>query len=86
VHEAVDDATCLVYVEVLPDEKGPTTVGFLSRAVVWINGEGIECLRVLSDNGSAYKSHGLRKGCQAMGLKGKRPGLTPQGPMARRSG
>jgi hypothetical protein len=33
VHVAVDDATRLSYVEVLPDEKGPTTVGFLSRAV-----------------------------------------------------
>ncbi len=58
VHVAVDDATPLSYVEVLPDEKGPTTVGFLSRAVAWFNGQGIECQRVLSDNGSAYKSHG----------------------------
>jgi hypothetical protein len=38
---------------VLPDEKGPTTVGFLSRAVAWFNGQGIECRRVLSDNGAA---------------------------------
>ena len=33
VHVAVDDATRLSYVEVWADEKGPTTVGFLSRAV-----------------------------------------------------
>lgn len=54
---AVDDAIRLSYVEVFPDEKGPTTVGFLSRAVTWFNGQGIECRRVLSDNGSVYKSH-----------------------------
>jgi hypothetical protein len=61
VHVAVDDTTRLSYVEVLPDEKGPTTVGFLSRAVAWFNGQGIDYRRVLSDNGSAYKSHGWRK-------------------------
>ena len=33
-HVAVDDATRLAYVEVLPDEKQETTVGFLLRAVV----------------------------------------------------
>jgi hypothetical protein len=53
VHGAVDDATCLSYVEVLPDEKGPTVVGFLSCAVAGFNGQGIECRWVLSDNGAA---------------------------------
>jgi transposase InsO family protein len=80
VHVAMDDATRLSYVEVLADEKGPTTVAFLSRAVAWFNGQeyryaeakGYECRRVLSDNGSAYKSHGWRKAAQAMGLKVKK--------------
>ncbi len=44
-------------------------MGFLGRAVAWFNGQGIECRRVLSDYGSAYKSHGWRKACQAKGLK-----------------
>jgi hypothetical protein len=69
VHVAVVDATRLSYVEVLPDEKGPTTVGFLIGAVAWFNSQGIECLQVLSVNGSACKSHGWRKDCHAMGLK-----------------
>jgi len=67
VHGAVDDDTRLSYVEVLADERGPTTVGFLRRAVAWFNGQGIECRRVLSDNSSACKCHGWRKACQAMG-------------------
>ena len=41
VHVAVDDATRLSYVVVLADEKGPTTVGFLSRGVALFNGQGI---------------------------------------------
>ena len=72
VQVAVDGATRPSYVEVLPDEKGPTTVGFLSRAVVWFNGQGIECRRVLSDNGAVYKSHGWRHAAQAMGLTVKK--------------
>ena len=60
-------------------EKGPTTVGFLSRAVAWFNGQGIECRRVLSDNGSAYQSHGWRTAAKAMGwtVKTTRP-YTPR--------
>jgi transposase InsO family protein len=69
---AVEDATRLSYDEVLADEKGPTTVGFLSRVVAWFNGQRIECGRVLSGNGLAYKSHGRRKACQAMGFKAKK--------------
>jgi len=71
-HVAVDDATRLAYVEVLPDEQQATTVGFLVRAVSWFNSQGISCRRVLSDNGSAYRSKQWRKACSAMGLKAKR--------------
>jgi len=69
---AVDDATRLAYVEVLPDEQQATTVGFLVRAVSWFNSQGITCQRVLSDNGSAYRSKQWRQACGAMGLKAKR--------------
>ena len=37
---AIDDATRLCYVEVLPDEKQASTVGFLLRAVAWFDGKG----------------------------------------------
>jgi hypothetical protein len=50
---AIDYATRLAYVEVLPDEQKATTVGFLARAVCWFSQQGITCRRVLSDNGSA---------------------------------
>ena len=71
-HVAIDDATRLAYVEVLPDEKQATTVGFLLRAVAWFDGQGISCKRVLSDNGSAYRSKPWREACSALGLTPKR--------------
>ena len=72
VHVAIDDATRLAYAEVLPDEKQATTVGFLIRAVAWFGRQGIECRRVLTDNGSAYRSKPWRQACEALGLSAKR--------------
>ena len=69
VHVAIDDATRLAYVEVLPDEQQSTTVGFLVRAVGWFSEQGMTCRRILSDNGSAYRSGEWRKACSAMDLK-----------------
>ena len=69
VHVAVDDATRLAYVEVLADEQKPTVIGFLARAVAWFNGQGIECRRVMSDNGPAYVSRQFAVACLAMGLR-----------------
>jgi transposase InsO family protein len=69
VHVAVDDATRLAYVEVLTDEQKPTVIGFLSRAIAWFNGQGIECRRVMSDNGPAYVSKAFAKACRVLGLR-----------------
>lgn len=69
MHVAIDDATRLAYVEVLADEQKATTIGFLARSVGWFSEHGITCRRVLSDNGSAYRSVDWRKACQALALK-----------------
>ena len=69
VHVAIDDATRLAYVEVLPDEQQGTAIGFLSRALAWFNGQGVECRQVMSDNGPAYISRRFAKACKALGLK-----------------
>ena len=71
-HVAIDHATRLAYVEVLPDEKQASTVGFLLRAVAWFDGQGIICRRVLSDSGSSYRSRPWREACAALGLTPKR--------------
>lgn len=69
VHVAIDDATRLAYVEVLPDEQQGTAIGFLTRALAWFNGHGVECRQVMSDNGSAYISKALAKACSVLMLK-----------------
>jgi transposase InsO family protein len=69
VHVCVDDATRLAYVEVLPDEKGATAAAFLRRAVSWFKGMGITVERVLSDNGSCYRSGIHAEACTELGMR-----------------
>jgi hypothetical protein len=49
VHIAIDDCTRLAYAEVLSDEKGPTAVGFLKRAVAFYERHGITVQSVMTD-------------------------------------
>jgi transposase InsO family protein len=69
VHVAVDDYSRLAYVEVLADERAATVVGFLRRALAFFARYGIRVERVLTDNGSAYRStiHALT--CKALGIR-----------------
>ena len=69
VHVAIDDATRLAYVEVLPDEKRATTTGFLVRALRWFRNLGVRIERVMSDNGSPYVSKLFRKACRWLAIK-----------------
>lgn len=69
VHVCVDDATRLAYVEALPDEKGASAAGLLRRAVGWFGSLGIVVERVMSDNGSCYRSHLHAAACRELGLR-----------------
>ena len=69
VHVCVDDATRLAYVEVLPDERAKTAIAFLGRAVRFFGRHGISVERVLTDNGSAYRSTIHALACRILGLK-----------------
>jgi transposase InsO family protein len=69
VHVCVDDATRLAYVEVLTDEKATTAVGFLRRAIRYFARHGVSVERVLTDNGSAYRSAVHAIACRALGIR-----------------
>jgi transposase InsO family protein/transposase len=69
VHIAIDDCTRLAYAEVLPDERATTAIGFLKRAVEFLNRHGIPVQRVLTDNGSAYISTIHAVACRALGIR-----------------
>ncbi|GMA23769.1 hypothetical protein GCM10025864_15280 [Luteimicrobium album] len=57
VHTVIDDHSRVAYAEIHADEKADTAIGVLRRAVSWFAARGVTVERVLSDNGSAYKSH-----------------------------
>jgi transposase InsO family protein/transposase len=69
VHVCVDDATRLAYVEVLPDEKATTAIGFLRRAIAFYRSHGITVEGLMTDNGSAYVSTAHALACRALGIR-----------------
>jgi transposase InsO family protein len=69
LHVCVDDASRLAYTEILADERKASAVAFLERALAWFNGLGVKVERVMTDNGSAYRSHAFPEASQAAGLR-----------------
>jgi transposase InsO family protein len=68
VHVAVDDRSRVAYVELLADEHSETARGFVRRALAWFRARGVRVRRVLTDNGSCYRSFGFRATCRALRL------------------
>lgn len=69
LHVAVDDASRLAYTELLPDEKQHSACAFLTRALAFFAAHGVTVERVMSDNGSAYRSHLFTRLIARAGLK-----------------
>ena len=72
VHTVIDDHSRVAYAEVHDDETALTATGVLARAVAWYSSRGITIERVLSDNGSAYKSHLWHTVCDQLGITVKK--------------
>jgi len=60
LHVAIDDASRLAYSEILPNEQADSAVAFTRRALAWFEGFGVTIERIMTDNGSAYKSFAFR--------------------------
>jgi transposase InsO family protein len=69
VHIAIDDATRLAYAEVLSDEKASTAIAFLGRAVAFLARHGVSVQRIMTDNGSPYRSAVHALACRALGIR-----------------
>ena len=69
VHVCVDDATRLAFVEVLPDEKARTAIGFLRRALAFYAAHGVKVEQLMTDNGPAYRSVAHAVACRALGIR-----------------
>ena len=72
VHTVIDDHSRVAYAEICTDEKAATAIGVLHRAVAWFAERGVTVERVLSDNGSAYRSYAWRDACAELGITHKR--------------
>jgi len=72
VHTVLDDYSRVVYAEIHDDETAATAIAVLRRAVAWFTARGVVVERVLSDNGSAYKSHAWRDTCHQLGITVKK--------------
>jgi transposase InsO family protein len=72
IHSALDDRTRLVYSEIHRDEQAATAAGFWLHAAAWFAERGIMCERVISDNGSCYRSGLWHRACAATGTTVKK--------------
>ena len=69
LHVCVDDASRLAYTEILPSEGQADTTAFLQRALAWLGRHGVSVERVMTDNGSAYRSKLFAKTLQTAGAR-----------------
>jgi transposase InsO family protein len=69
VHIAIDDTSRLAYLEILADEKGATCVAFLERAIAFFADHGVTVQRVMTDNGTGYRSKVHAAAIDRLGIK-----------------
>lgn len=66
LHNAVDDYSRLAYRQIVAEERKDTAAAFWARAEAWFASYGIPAIaRVLTDNGSCYRSHTWREAVAA---------------------
>ncbi len=68
-HVAIDDHSRASFVEMHADERKGSAVEFLKASVEHYAAHGVRIKRLLTDNGSAYRSKLFNKTCQALGIK-----------------
>ena len=66
---AVDDHARIGFTDVYVDERAPNAVQFLHNAVAYFSCLGVRLKRVLTDNGSAFRSQPFATACRRLGLK-----------------
>jgi len=72
IHTVLDDHSRLAYSEIHADETTETAVSVLRHAAAWFAARGVRIERVLSDNGSCYRSKLWAAACAELGITPKR--------------
>ena len=69
VHVCIDDASRVAFVEVMADQRKEIAITFLKSAVAYYAELGIRIERVMTDNGSCYRSKTFQAACKRFGLR-----------------
>ena len=69
VHVCIDDASRIAFSQIKPDERKRSAVAFLKAAVAYYKSLGVTVERVITDNGSCYRSSTVRNACRRLGLR-----------------
>ena len=69
VHVCIDDHSRIAFAQVMPNERKQSAVNFLKAALAYYASLGVTVERVMTDNGSCYKSFAFRGACKRLGLK-----------------
>lgn len=72
LHTVIDDHSRVAYAQIRTDETAATAIEVLQDAVRWFAEHGVTVERVLSDNGSAYRSHAWAQACTDLAITPKR--------------
>ena len=69
VHLAIDDHSRLAYSEILPDEKRGSCLRFLFNALRFFRSLDVKVRRVMTDNGSGFRSRRYAKALRRLKIK-----------------
>ena len=68
-HVAIDDNSRIAFSQIRKDEKKGSAIAFLKAAVAYYKSLGVRVERVMTDNGSCYKSFAFAKACRRLKIK-----------------
>lgn len=69
VHVCIDDASRIAFSQIRPDERKTSAVAFLKAAVAYYQSLGITVERVMTDNGSCYRSRAFARACKRLRIR-----------------
>src|SRR6185295_4376101 len=69
VHVCIDDASRIAFSRVMKDERKQSAIAFLKAAIAYYKSLGVTVQRVMTDNGSCYRSNAFAKACKQLKIR-----------------
>ena len=69
VHVCIDDASRIAFSQVMKDERKRSAVAFLKAAIAYYASLGVSVQRVMTDNGSCYRSQAFARACKQLRIR-----------------